>query len=582
MNKITSKFVKFVIIASAVFALVPTFAPTPVEAFCAKQVVDPFQLFLKCKKSSNSKKVKTPAVTNVSCRVDDTTVGVGDEVVWSASASGGNGTYRYHWRGTENLTGTDQTITKTYTTAGFKFAYVRVYSGDTYSAEIQCSNSPRVRDYDNPDTNSNMRVTCEADDDTVPVNSRVEWTVTATSGKSPYTYEWSGSSGLTGTDKTISKRYTSNGTKSASVTVTDNSGDQRTVDCGHVVVRDGNEDRLNDDNDDESDNNNSNSNLGASCYASPTLIQAGETTSWGVAAYGGNGVYSYSWSGTDGLSGNSSYVLKSYTTPGTKSASVRVSSNGRSVTVNCAPSVFVNGSISGAVAPSQIPVNGGALNVVCSVNKASSVVGSSVTWSTSVTGGNGQYEYIWSGTDGITARNSTLTAMYDTVGAKTALVTVRSGDHVVNRACGTVNVTYSAPRPVATGSNAASPAVSGNLQVVCKAQDDSVARGESVIWTAEVKGGNGTYKYSWNGADSLSGDQAVIVKSYNTDGKKFAMVNVSSGRQNVAQACDSVVEVGSFLGAAALLGASWIGAGIFLIFVLFLVIAYVLYNKSKI
>jgi hypothetical protein len=131
------------------------------------------------------------------------------------------------------------------------------------------------------------------------------------------------------------------------------------------------------------------------------------------------------------------------------------------------------------------------------------------------------------------------------------------------------------------------PAATSKLNVFCSANTNETNAGQVVIWTAEVIGGNGTYTYSWTGAEDLSGDQAVIVKSYQTQGDKFAVVNVKSGSQNVSQACSTVISVGSsnIFGAAALFGAdglSWGSVGILIIILVILVICYVLYHRNNI
>lgn len=54
--------------------------------------------------------------------------------------------------------------------------------------------------------------------------------------------------------------------------------------------------------------------------------------------------YTYSWSGTDGLSGTTQEVLKSYSSPGNKTGSVTVSAGSQSDTKTCSNSVVVSGS----------------------------------------------------------------------------------------------------------------------------------------------------------------------------------------------------------------------------------------------
>jgi len=72
----------------------------------------------------------------------------------------------------------------------------------------------------------------------------------------------------------------------------------------------------------------------ASCVASPSSIVVGESSTWTVTLSNGEGTHTYSWSGTDNLSGTGSSVTKTYTTPGTKTASVTIT------TTQSSPFVF--------------------------------------------------------------------------------------------------------------------------------------------------------------------------------------------------------------------------------------------------
>lgn len=82
----------------------------------------------------------------------------------------------------------------------------------------------------------------------------------------------------------------------------------------------------------------------ASCTVSPSSGYEDHTTfTYTASATGGAGSYTYNWSGTDGLSGNTKVVTKVYSTTGTKTASVLVTSNGKTDSATCTPSsVTVN------------------------------------------------------------------------------------------------------------------------------------------------------------------------------------------------------------------------------------------------
>jgi hypothetical protein len=78
----------------------------------------------------------------------------------------------------------------------------------------------------------------------------------------------------------------------------------------------------------------------ASCTVTPSSGYQGQTTfTYKATASGGNGSYTYSWSGPDGLSGTAASIAKVFQTAGSKTgAQVVVTSNGKSTTAVCTPS----------------------------------------------------------------------------------------------------------------------------------------------------------------------------------------------------------------------------------------------------
>ncbi|MCX6702907.1 MAG: hypothetical protein NTW60_03520 [Candidatus Wolfebacteria bacterium] len=75
--------------------------------------------------------------------------------------------------------------------------------------------------------------------------------------------------------------------------------------------------------------------LSVACSASPSEINVNQSVAWNAVYSGGNASYSFSWSGSDGLSGTESAVTKTYSSAGRKTASVIVSSGGQTVTKDC-------------------------------------------------------------------------------------------------------------------------------------------------------------------------------------------------------------------------------------------------------
>lgn len=171
-----------------------------------------------------------------------------------------------------------------------------------------------------------------------PSNPRIGQTVTATAyatgGTGNYTYTWGGDIPSASGASTVFTSYTT-GTKNITVTV--RSGQEViTKSCDVVFVN---------------DNQNNNNDLYANCFANPTNANINQVVTWSVNIGGGNGAYTYNWSGTDSLNGYNQFVGKQYTYGGIKNAFVTVSSNGRTVTASCSTNVngvsgtsFVGGS----------------------------------------------------------------------------------------------------------------------------------------------------------------------------------------------------------------------------------------------
>ena len=175
-----------------------------------------------------------------------------------------------------------------------------------------------------------LTATCTANPSSINAGGTITWTAQASGGDSNYTYSWSGAAYGSGQTQNLS--YNVVGTKNATVTV--HSGNQSaTASCQGYV------------------NDNyvppyypTNQNLPAYCYASPGTVNAGNRVDWYASASGGNGSYTYSWSGSNIINnGQSAYAV--YQNPGTQSAYVTVYSNGQTVSANCSVSVNSVGSV---------------------------------------------------------------------------------------------------------------------------------------------------------------------------------------------------------------------------------------------
>ncbi len=81
-------------------------------------------------------------------------------------------------------------------------------------------------------------------------------------------------------------------------------------------------------------------NINANCYANPQTTYPGGTINWFVAASGGNGYFSYNWTGSDGLYSTTNTATHTYDTSGLQVANVAVTSNGQTITVECSAMVY--------------------------------------------------------------------------------------------------------------------------------------------------------------------------------------------------------------------------------------------------
>ena len=505
-----------------------------------------------------------PPTLTATCSASPATISKGGLTTWSATATGGTGSYTYSWSGSDSLWGSSRTISKTYSTSGEKTGTVTVTSG-SQNATAQCKVT--VQEPAPPA----LALTCSASPASVRVNESVSWTANPTGGTGAYTYSWSGD-GLSGTSKTVQKSYSTVGTKTASVTVT--SGTQTltrqcTVSVTAIPIP----------------------TLNGSCSASPSSVDEGDSVTWNSTATGGTGSYTYSWSGTNSLSGTSQSVQKTYSTTGTKSGTVTITSGNQSISRQC------------SVAINQNTVN---LDAYCTASPGSAYIGNVVNWTVSPTGGTGSYSYSWNG-ENLSGGSQTVQSSYGSSGTKTGTVTVTSGGQSVSRQCsvyinqnvtsnldgscsanpssvyvgntvnwnangtgGTGSYTYSWSGENISGNNqnpqvtyytpgtrtasvvitsngqsitrqcsvTVNQSYTSNLEASCSANPSSANVGESITWNANASGGAGSYySYSWSGTDSLYGSYSSVSKQYQTTGQKSATVTVTSGGQSVSRTC---------------------------------------------
>lgn len=295
-----------------------------------------------------------------------------------------------------------------------------------------------------------LTATCYPNASSVQSGQTVQWVASPMGGTGQYSYNWSGSDGLAGTGQTASITYYNSGTKTGSVSVY-SGGQSVNVTCSNYVTVYSAPTTYNYPTYPSYPSYPTTyySPLSVSCVANTSYAPLGTPVTWSASATGGNGYYSYSWSGTDGIYGQGQAITYTYNSSGTKYASVTVYSNGQTLTQPCSSYVTM-GAPSGAVIGGGYVASNNGLDVACYPDPSSASVNQPVTWSAEVTGGNGQYTYSWTGTDGLSGSTASTIKYYGSAGQKSAIVTVTSTDgKSATRACSTALTVRSVgtPRP---------------------------------------------------------------------------------------------------------------------------------------
>ncbi len=176
---------------------------------------------------------------SVSCNASNNYNNNNNSITWNSYPSGGSGSYRYSWDGTENLRGSRQSVSMNYYNPGVKTASVTVYSG-SQSVTQNCG-GVNVGGYNNVnnypvDTNAGLDVACYVDPVAARINQPVTWRAEVVGGNGPYTYSWTGTNSLSGSDSSIIKYYDTVGEKSGIVTVRSADGRTATRACSTALT----------------------------------------------------------------------------------------------------------------------------------------------------------------------------------------------------------------------------------------------------------------------------------------------------------------------------------------------------------
>lgn len=260
-----------------------------------------------------------------------------------------------------------------------------------------------------------LSATCLPDRDSIVIGEFVVWEAFTIGAGPQYSYEWQGDDDLQGFSSRITKRYDIGGTKTAQVTVT--SGDETSeADCGQTVEV-------------------LSQPLAGLCSVAVDVqeIQGEADVSilWRSVAAGGTGEYEYSWSGSDGLSGDTAFFEKDYSSPGIKDGTVTITSGDQTLTLDC--SAQLRGSM---FEVDDDTTTAEPLHGECRISTGTFSTDRNVTWFAQAQGGNFPVTFDWDidGFNGTTSKQ-TVSVEYSSIGTKEGIVTIADQDTDIELVC---------------------------------------------------------------------------------------------------------------------------------------------------
>lgn len=241
--------------------------------------------------------------------------------------------------------------------------------------------------------------------------------------------------------------------------------------------------------------------LSGTCNVSPSSgLVPGQEITWSVSPLGGQAIYEYSWTGSEGLSGDDRSVFHAYRTEGLKWAQVTITSGNERAVINC----------------SQVRISYPPLRGSCSVNTTASNERITTRWDSQAVGGDGVYTYFWSG-NGVSGNTSSVESSYSTGGSKEASVTISSNGESIRLTCDTniPHVSDLSEDPITFG---------------CEPQSSRYATEEDVTWyalySASRRGWEEDLSFRWQ-ANYLSKYTKRLNTDYDTPGIKSGIVRTS-------------------------------------------------------
>jgi len=225
--------------------------------------------------------------------------------------------------------------------------------------------------------------------------------------------------------------------------------------------------------------------LSTSFTYSPSSPQVSQQVSFTASASGGTAPYTFSWAFGDGATGTGAAVYHTYSTTGSYSVVLTAKDSSPSQQTATSQQTIT------VTSPPPPP----SLTASFTESLSNSVVGQTVSFTGSASGGTAPYNYAWNFGDSSTGSGSSASHVYQTAGVYTVVLTVTDAAGHVASATNTVTVTL--PLSASFTYSPSNPAPLTNIQ-----------------FTATATGGTTPYNYSWDFGDGTTGTGAAATHSY--------------------------------------------------------------------
>ncbi len=389
--------------------------------------------------------VLDPPTLSATASATPTTIVAGESVTFDGGASGGATPYSWFWDFDGDGTSSQEDPTHTFNNEG------------SYNCELTVTDDCGQTDSDSVLITVNPGLSCDAGGPySGDICNPVQFDGTASGGHGGNTYSWTFGDGDSGTGEDPSHQYDSDGSYTATLTVTDSEGDT-VSDTAPVTI--------------------STAALSADA-GGPYSGSVCSPVSFTGSASGGCQPYTWSWDFGDGDNGNGQFPSHQYDSDGTYTVTLTVTSDDGDSDTDTAT---VN------IATDALSVDAG--------GPYSDIVGNDIDFTGSADGGCEPYSWLWDFGDGETSNQQNPSYSYDEDGTFTVTLTVTDSVGTVESDSTTATID-----PADVVADAGGPYYG--------------AVGEQVQFSGSASIGQPPYTYFWDFGDGETGSGQNVAHTY--------------------------------------------------------------------